>query len=113
MEGELRGKLLNKNKEEESKLKGKLLNNLEEEKILEMYSEEWLKRQVLIQRDGGGRFEVKNIVTQTMGSLTGARVVQLISLKDGHTFNSRFNILIEKIKTPGGAWFVEQNLKTP
>jgi hypothetical protein len=106
MEGELRGKLLNKNKEEESKLKGKLLNNLEEEKLPEMYSEEWLKSQVLIQRDGGDRFEVKDIISQSFGT-SGKRIVQLVSLEDGHSLNKEFSELIEKVKIPGTAWFIK------
>lgn len=106
MEGELRGKLINTNKEEESKLKGKLLNNLDVEKKDETYSEEWLKKQIIIQRDGGDRFKIKDIITQSFGS-SGKRIVQLISLEDGHSINKELNELIEKIKTPGGAWFVE------
>lgn len=110
MEGELKGDLFRKLKEEpkeESKLKGKLLDNLKEEKTTEIYSEDWLKTQTIIQRDGGDRFEVKDIITQTSGT-AGKRIVQLLSLEDGHSINKEFSELIEKIKTPGSAWSIKE-----
>jgi hypothetical protein len=93
--------------EGEPKLKGKILDNLNEEKVVEIYSEEWLKNQTLIQRDGGDRFEVKDIINQTSGSF-GKRLVKLVSLEDNHSINKEFNELIEKIKTPGSAWSIKE-----
>jgi proteasome assembly chaperone (PAC2) family protein len=108
MEGELKGNLLkklNERPEEGSKLKGKLIDNLKEEKTAEIYSEDWLKSQIIIQRDGGDRFEVKDIITQTSGT-SGKRIVQLRSLEDGHSINKEFSELVEKVKTPGSAWSI-------
>lgn len=110
MEGELKGDLfrkLNEKPEEESKLKGKLLDKLKEENTTEVYSEDWLMSQTIIQRDGGDRFEVKDIITQTSGT-SGKRIVQLRSLEDGHSINKEFNELIEKVKTPGSAWSIKE-----
>ena len=113
MEGELKGDLfkkINENPEGDSKLKGKLFDSLREEKKVETYSEEWLKSQILIQRDGGDRFEVKDIITQTAGS-AHKRIVQLRSLVDGHSIAKGFSELIEKVKTPGSAWSIEEKYR--
>lgn len=110
MEGELKGDLLrklNEKPEKESELKGKLLDNLKEEKTTEIYSEDWLKSQIIIQRDGGDRFEVKDIISQTFGT-SGKRIVQLVSLEDGHSINKEFSELVEKIKTPGSSWSIKE-----
>lgn len=106
---ELKGDLfnkLNKKKDKPPELKGKLLEILKKEENVEMYSEDWLKSQIIIQRDSGDRFEVKDIITPSYGT-SSKRIVQLRSLEDGHSINKEFNELIDKIKTPGSAWSVE------
>jgi hypothetical protein len=104
MEGSLKGKLVEK-KQEESQLKGKILDKMREENTSETYSEDWLKKQIITQRDGGDKFKVKDIITQTSGA-TRKKIVQMISLEDGHSINKEFNELIEKIKTPGSPWLI-------
>lgn len=108
-ESVLKGKLLEKTNSvpEESKLKGRLLEDSKEESPVEIFSEEWLKTKVLIQRDGGDRYEVKDIISQTFGA-SGKRLVKLISLKDGHSLTKEFSDVIEKIKIPGSAWSIEE-----
>ncbi len=103
MDNKLKGSLLKKT-EQKSKLKGKLTNALEGESK-EINSENWLKSQIIVQRDGGELFKVKDIITQTHGS-SGKKIVQLLSLKDGHSINKELSELIEKIKTPGSPWGV-------
>lgn len=91
----------------EGRLKGKLLNKIEKENTPEMYSEDWLKAQILIQRDGGDSFRIKDIITRTSGSFN-RRIVQLVSVEDSHSINKEFVELIGNIKTPGSAWYVKK-----
>ena len=108
MEGSLKGDLFNKLNQnpEESKLKGKLLDGSKEKGYSE-YSEDWLKSKTLVQRDGGDRFIIKDIINQTSGS-SHKRIVQLVSLEDNHTFNKEFLKIIEDLKNVGSAWSIEK-----
>ncbi len=71
------------------------------------FSEEWLKQQTVIQRDGEEEYVVNFIKKSTLGS-TPKIIVQLKSLKDSHTINKEFTELIDKLKTPGSPWRIKK-----
>ena len=84
------------------KLKGDLFNKYKEN--LTKFSEEWLKFQILVQRDGGDKYKVEDIA---FSEISNKKIVKLVSLSNGPSVTKEFSNLIENLKTTGSPWMVE------
>ena len=70
------------------------------------YTEEWLKKQILILRDSGDEFKVVSIIESKKGTISKKLVVLKAEGKE-ITSNKEISELIDNLKTEGSPWKVK------